>query len=100
MIISAVEWNGAEIGAGIVLKVMAGDSFYVRASSWWSSTNSPDPAFSPLTDILSLLNAGVSGVSAGHYTATQLNSNSALNPGISSFLTSHSTYNTSLPKAF
>jgi RHS repeat-associated protein len=98
--IQKLNGNGVRVGTGIVLKVMAGDKFNLRVNSWWNSVNSPGTPVSPLNDLLGALNGGVSGVSGGHYSTTDLSSNSALNPGATNFLNSHTGYNGSIPKAF
>ncbi|MBS1919591.1 MAG: hypothetical protein JST17_05015 [Bacteroidetes bacterium] len=98
--IQKLNGNGVRVGTGIVLKVMAGDKFNLRVNSWWNSNNSPGTPVNPLNDLLSALNGGVSSVSSGHYTSTDLSSNSALNPGATDFLNSHTGYSGSIPKAF
>jgi len=98
--IQKLNGNGTRIGAGIVLKVMAGDKFNLRVNSWWKSANSPGTPANPLNDLLSALNSGVSGASSGHYTPTDLSSNNALNPGATDFLNSHTGYSGSIPTAF
>lgn len=98
--IQKLNGNGVKIGTGIVLKVMSGDQFNIRVSSWWNSNNSPGTPVSPLSDLLSALNSGVSAASNGHFSVGDLSSNNTLSPGATSFLNSHSGYNTSKPKAF
>ncbi|HWC52497.1 MAG TPA: RHS repeat-associated core domain-containing protein, partial [Chitinophagaceae bacterium] len=98
--IQKLNGNGPRIGMGIVLKVMAGDKFNLRVNSWWNSNNTPGTPVNPLNDLLSALNSGVAGASSGHYTTTDLSSASALNPGATNFLNSHSGYNSARPKAF
>jgi RHS repeat-associated protein len=98
--IQKLNGNGPRVGMGIVLKVMAGDKFNLRVNSWWYSNNSPGTPVSPLNDLLTALNSGVAGASSGHYTTTDLSSASALNPGATDFLNSHTGYNSSVPKAF
>jgi RHS repeat-associated protein len=51
------------IGPGIVLKVMAGDQFSIRVSSWYRlNGTSPGTPVSPLTDLLASLISGIGGV--------------------------------------
>jgi RHS repeat-associated protein len=66
------------IGPGIVLKVMSGDQFSVRVSSWYqlngATTGTP---VSPLTDILSALISGIGKVPGEGAPAAALQANSA-----------------------
>jgi len=51
------------IGPGIVLKVMAGDQFSIRVSSWYRlNGTTPGTPVSPLTDLLTSLISGISGI--------------------------------------
>jgi RHS repeat-associated protein len=95
--------NGNKIGPSIILKVMAGDKFNIKVSSWYK-TNGATPGLpvSPLADLLSALINGVSGISAsgGHsVTATQLQNSGALSPSANQFLNSQ-TPDASRPKAY
>jgi RHS repeat-associated protein len=55
--------SGPVIGPGIVLKVMAGDQFSIRVSSWYRlNGTTPGTPVNPLTDILAHLIAGMAGV--------------------------------------
>ena len=51
--IQKLNGNGVKVGTGIVLKVMAGDKFNLRVSSWWSSGNTPGTPVNPFNDIIS-----------------------------------------------
>ncbi|MEO6327694.1 MAG: DUF6443 domain-containing protein [Ginsengibacter sp.] len=92
--------NGSKVGAGIVLKVMAGDKFNVRVNSWWNSITTPGPPVSPLSSLLSALNIGIGSVAGTKASSTELNSTGTLSLPITDFITSHSGYITSKPKAF
>ena len=84
---------------GSVLKVMAGDKFNLRVSSWWSSGNTPGTPVNPLNDIVSAL-AGSIGDIPGNHLSTELNNSGVLPPNATNFLNSEGGYVTSKPKAF
>jgi len=70
---------GHTIGPGITLKVMAGDQFSIKASSWYKSNGlNPDHPANPLTDLLAALIGGVGGIPGGHLSPAQLTANSTL----------------------
>jgi hypothetical protein len=55
------------IGPGITLKVMAGDEFSIRVSSWYNNNGAtPGTAVNPLPDLLAALISGVGGIPGGH----------------------------------
>jgi hypothetical protein len=65
--------GGNKIGPGITLKVMVGDQFSIKVSSWYKANGAtPGTPVNPLTDLLSALIGGVGCISGGHLTATQL----------------------------
>jgi RHS repeat-associated protein len=98
--IQQLSGNGAKIGAGILLKVMAGDQFNLFAKSWWNSGANPGSPMSPLEDLKSAM-AGSIGVLPGkHATYNEITSSGVLSPNIASFLGSQGGYNSSRPKAF
>jgi RHS repeat-associated protein len=78
------------IGPAMVLKVMAGDQFNVRVSSWYrlNGVTPETPVTLPLTDLLTSLIAGVSGVpNMDGVTQSTLQSNtSALTSNVLQFL--------------
>src|SRR6201985_886360 len=81
--------SGHTIGPGLVLKVMAGDEFSIRVSSWYQlNSAAPGPPVSPLPDLLASLISGVSGLpGGGHPTASMLQANpTLLSDNISQFL--------------
>lgn len=93
--------NGAKVGAGIVLKVMAGDKFNLRVNSWWKSANSPSSPNSPVTDIVTALANGIGGIASGNHPASgELLSSGILSPSTANFLSSQGGYDNSKPKAF
>ncbi|HWB93111.1 MAG TPA: DUF6443 domain-containing protein [Puia sp.] len=75
------------IGPGIVLKVMAGDQFSIRTSSWYQLNGSnPGTVVNPLTDIVSDMIAGVAHIPGESSTAANLSSSPALSPNVLNFL--------------
>ena len=103
--VAKLNGSGNKVGPGIVLRVMSGDQVNIRASSWYnlngSQTGTP---VSPLNDLLTSLSRGIvsSTTNLGKFTATQLQSNGVLNPGINDLLSlqTNSYTNTSRPKAY
>lgn len=78
-----------KIGPAIVLKVMAGDKFNLRVSSWYKTNGtSPGSPVSLFTELLSALTGGVGGLSSVHGTTsiTELTNSGVLSPGALSFL--------------
>ncbi|HEV8283653.1 MAG TPA: RHS repeat-associated core domain-containing protein [Chitinophagaceae bacterium] len=91
--------SGNKIGPAMILKVMAGDQFNLRVSSWWNSGNSPGTPQSPLNDLIAALSNNVASVSGGKATVTELTNSGVSNTAATNFLNSQS-YNSSKPKAF
>ena len=89
-----------KVGAGMVLKVMAGDKFNLRVNSWWNSGDSPGTPVSPLTDLVSALSGSVGSIGGSHATAAELTSSGILSPNATNFLNSQSGFTPSKPKAF
>jgi RHS repeat-associated protein len=89
------------IGPAIALKVMAGDKFNLRVSSWWSTGMGPGTPVSPLPQLLAGLESGIGGITGAHGgpTSGELTSSAVLSSGAQSFLNSQS-YNSSRPKAY
>ncbi|HMJ48088.1 MAG TPA: RHS repeat-associated core domain-containing protein, partial [Ferruginibacter sp.] len=90
------------IGPAIVLKVMAGDKFNLRANSWYKlNGTTPGSPVSPLSDLLNALTGSVGGITAIHggATVTEITNSGVLTPGITNFLTNQ-TYTNTKPKAF
>ena len=70
--------TGSKIGPGITLKVMAGDQFSIKVSSWYQQNGAqPGPPVSPLTDLVTALISGVAGIPGGHVSAATLQTGSA-----------------------
>ncbi len=81
--------GGHKVGPGILLKVMAGDQFSIRASSWYRLNGvTPAPPVNPLPDLLTTLISGISGLPGGeHPTLALLNANPApISNNLSDFL--------------
>lgn len=100
--IQKLSGNAVKIGTSSVLKVMAGDKFNIRVSSWWPSGSSPGTAVNPLNDLLVALITGVGNAPGAKATGTQLQNTGLLSPGATGFLTDqgNSGFNTERPKAF
>jgi hypothetical protein len=82
-------FSGPKIGPGITLKVMAGDQFSIRVSSWYRANGTqPGTPTNPLPDLLSALISGVGGLPGGGHPTTTLfqNNTTALSDNITQFL--------------
>jgi RHS repeat-associated protein len=90
-----------KIGPNMILKVMAGDSYNIRVASGWSSASTATNSnTNVITDLLSLLSAGVANNSSGKATQTNLQATSSgLNSQINIFLGTQTTTGTK-PKAY
>jgi RHS repeat-associated protein len=103
--VAKLNGSGNNIGPSIVLKVMAGDKFNVRVSSWYKTNGiSPVPPTIPLiTNLLSGLANGTGNITSngfhGAATPTEITNSGVLVPGTTQFLNSQ-TYNSSIPKAY
>ena len=95
---------GPKIGPGITLKVMAGDQFSIRVSSWYRlNGTSPGAPANPLSDLLASLISGVGNLpGGGHPSMATLQANSApLSDNITEFLSdTGSSINSGKPHAF
>jgi RHS repeat-associated protein len=103
--VAKVNGNGNNIGPSIVLKVMAGDKFNIRVSSWYKTNGiSPAPPTIPLiANLLSGLANGTGNVTSNGYhgstTPVEITNSGVLVPGTTQFL-SNQLYNSSTPKAY
>ncbi|MBC7946551.1 MAG: hypothetical protein H7Y42_01635, partial [Chitinophagaceae bacterium] len=99
--VALVSNNGLIIGPNITLKVMAGDRFNLRVSSYYQLTTSMDPPEDPTADLLDAINNSIGTITETHNGPKlfDLQSSGILSPGIVSFLTSQS-YNATKPKAY
>jgi RHS repeat-associated protein len=98
--------NGTKVGSSITLKVMAGDKFNVKVSSWYKTNGAnidpPNPANQILPNIISSLLSGVTGAimqSHGTTTTSQIQSSGVLTPNINTFLGTQ-TNDQTRPKAY
>ncbi len=93
------------IGPSIVLKVMAGDKFNVRVSSWYKTNGiSPAPPTIPLiANLLAGLANGAGNTTSngfhGAATPGEITNSGVLVPGTTQFLAGQ-TYNSAIPKAY
>jgi RHS repeat-associated protein len=70
--------NNTVIGPGVVLKVMAGDQFSVRATSWYQlNGTTPGTPLNPLTDVVTALITGIAAAPGEGTVASALQANSA-----------------------
>jgi RHS repeat-associated protein len=70
--------NNTVIGPGIVMKVMAGDQFSVRAESWYQlNGTTPGTPLNPLTDVVTALITGIAAAPGEGTTAAALQANGA-----------------------
>lgn len=96
-----VRGDGQKVGPGVMLKVMAGDKFNLRVSSWYKLNGStPQPPTGFINDLLFMLSHGIQQVTGGHPSQTDLQNSDVLTPVANQFLSMQSGYNTSRPKAF
>ncbi|PZR29022.1 MAG: hypothetical protein DI535_04205 [Citrobacter freundii] len=82
--VALVRGDGNKIGPSVLLKVMAGDKFHIRANAWWTGSGSGSNT-SPLTSIVSALIGSAPGVSGGKISAGNLTS-TLLDPQVTTFL--------------
>lgn len=81
--------TGQKIGPGITLKVMAGDQFSIRVSSWYKTNGvTPGTPASPLSDLVTALISGVGGLPGGGHptTGAMLANTTPLNTNFDKFL--------------
>ena len=89
------------VGPAIVLKVMAGDKFNLRVSSWYKlNGTTPGTPVNPLNDLLNALTNNIGAIAGSKATPAELQSNNTFNTPATNFLNSQNGYTTSKPKAF
>jgi RHS repeat-associated protein len=100
--LAKVNGGGNKIGPAIILKVMAGDRFNLRVSSWYKKNGvTPGTPNNPLPDLISALNGTIVGVVGNHATSTDISTYNPLSPGAIGFYATHnSADSTTKPKAF
>jgi RHS repeat-associated protein len=89
--VAKVNGSGNKIGPSITLKVMAGDKFNVKVSSWYKTNGAPinNPTTPILADLINGFLGGVGGAissSHGTTTTTQIQNSGVLTPNINNFL--------------
>ena len=90
------------VGPNITLKVMAGDKFNIRVSSWYKLNGAtPGTPVNPLNDLVAALISGVGGITSTHggATTTEIQNSGIMSTNANAFL-SNQTYNSSRPKAY
>ncbi len=102
--VAKVNGSGNKIGPSITLKVMAGDKFNVKVSSWYKTNGAPinNPTTPILTDLINGFLGGVGGAissSHGTTTTTQIQNSGVLTPNINNFLSTQ-VNDPSRPKAY
>jgi RHS repeat-associated protein len=100
--VAKVNGSGNKIGPAIILKVMSGDKFNLRVSSWYKKNGAtPQAPNNPITDLISALTGNIGNIAGNHGTVSELTTNNTLSPGAISFYTTHnSADSTTKPKAF
>lgn len=85
--IQQLSGSGYKIGSNVVIKVMAGDTVNIRATSWYRQAGAtPGTPNSPLSSLILGLAGGLVGTDPTHYGLTQLRTPGVLDPGLSTFL--------------
>ncbi|MBX9734585.1 MAG: RHS repeat-associated core domain-containing protein [Chitinophagaceae bacterium] len=98
--IQKLNGNGEKVGTSMVLKVMSGDSYNLRANSWYRNNGaSPASPSGILETVVASLLTGVTKASVGKFNATNLQNGSLLNPSVTNFLNTQSTPS-GKPKAY
>jgi RHS repeat-associated protein len=99
---SKVNGSGNKIGSAVILKVMAGDKFNLRVTSWYNKNGAtPKTPNNPLNDLITALANSMGNVAGSHGSVTELTTSNIINPGALSFYSSHSSSDsTTKPKAF
>lgn len=101
--VAKVSGSGNRIGPSITLKVMAGDKFNLRVTSWYK-LNGTTPG-TPVNILNTLLNALINGLGAaatsthGTTITNELQNSQILVPSATQFLNNQN-YNSTKPKAF
>ncbi|MDD2793852.1 MAG: hypothetical protein PHD73_11780 [Sediminibacterium sp.] len=92
--------SGTKVGTSITLKVMAGDSYHIRANSWYRLNGvSPGTPVNPLTSIIAALAGGLAEAGGWKNTSAYLQSSGILDPAVTGLLNSQ-TGASGKPKAY
>lgn len=100
--VSRVRGDGNKIGPSITLRVMAGDKFNLRVSSWYRTNGTnPGTPINPLIDLVNALAGGLGNITSNHggNTTQEISNSGVLAPGATNFLNSRS-YNSNKPKSY
>lgn len=100
--IQGLRGDEVKVGTAIVLKVMAGDKFSFRVSSWHNSEEWPfETPISALSDLISALSGSISSLPGSHVTGGELQTSGVLSSGITDFLNDQDIiFDGERPKAF
>jgi len=101
--VSKLKADIQKMGPGITLKVMAGDQFSVRVSSWYKLPGGTTPAspWGSIADIVFMMNHTAGGVSAGKADLATLQASGVFESGATQFLTdNYSGASSGKPRAF
>ncbi len=101
--VSKLNGSGQKKGPAILLKVMSGDQFNLRANMWYKINGaSPGTPVDPLSDLLAALSNSMSALMAAKVTPSQLSAPGILSPGLQSMITKQNNEytNTSKPRAY
>jgi RHS repeat-associated protein len=96
--IQQLNGSGVKVGTGMLLKVMAGDAFNFRVSSWWNSVSSPNPPADPLADLITAMSSSIGAVS-NKFSSAELSGSGVLSGSIGTFLSGRG-YTAGKPKAY
>ncbi|MDD2793076.1 MAG: hypothetical protein PHD73_07850 [Sediminibacterium sp.] len=92
--------SGTKVGTSITLKVMVGDSYHIRANSWYRLNGvSPGTPVNPLTSIIAALAGGLAEAGGWKNTSAYLQSSGILDPAVTDLLNSQ-TGSSGKPKAY
>ena len=92
--------TGPRIGPSLLLKVMAGDQFNIRVSSYWNGVAGTQSAPAPLAELAGAFLTSAGQLPSGHLDATALPGHAGLNTGLMSFLATQPASDGSRPAAF
>jgi RHS repeat-associated protein len=93
--------NGNKMGPGIMLKVMSGDAFDFKVSSWYRlNGTTPGLPVNPATELLTALANTASAAGGGHTPVPELLSSNSLNTAVNDFLSAQEYTQTTKPKAY
>jgi RHS repeat-associated protein len=99
--VAEVDGSTSNLGPGILLKVMTGDKFNLRVSSWWTGPQqSQGTGNTIVASVIDALANGIPNVTSGHPSQTELSNSGVLSTPISSFFSNEGGGDTSRPKAF